>query len=41
MSERKELYKKIKKLAEYSKEGLDRLSLQNLRCLYEILKRNK
>lgn len=41
MGEREELYKKIKKLAQYSKEGLDQLSLQDLKGLYEILERNK
>ena len=41
MNERKELYKKIRKLAQYSKEGLDRLSLQDLRKIHEIIKRNQ
>jgi len=41
MNERKELCKKIKKLAQYSKEGLDRLSLQDLRKIHEIIKRNQ
>lgn len=41
MNERKELYKKIRKLTQFSKEGLDKLSLQDLRKVHEIIKRNQ
>ena len=41
MKERKELYKKIRKEVQFSKEGLDKRSIPELSVLYEIIMRNK